>query len=261
MGEAVLGFAPQRDSDTSLGLVGAFLALSVFLHGVGFAALSRYAEQRRLEEANRPIELVMFEVEPPKPPPPPPPKEDPKPEPPKPKPPVKVATVEEPPSPKERTPPPPNEPPPPEAAAKPVPLVVGISLSSTTEAGGFAAPVGNTLYGKTSDKAVAPSEVKPYSAPKYTPIYQADTAPEAINPVKIPYPEEARKAGVEGTVAISLTVDLNGNVVGARVLSGPGSGLNEAALEAIRRFKFKPATKNGEAVSTTITWSYRFYLN
>ncbi|HYI02469.1 TonB family protein [Hyalangium sp.] len=249
---------PRRSSQWALG----FVVVSLALHGVGLLALSRMKE-RTHSVAQKPVELVMVEVQ--KPPPPPPPKEEPKPpEPPKVKPPkpppVKVAVAEKPPPPPpEQAPPPPNEPPP--EPTKPVPLVVGISLSSTTSAGGFAAPVGNTAYGKVDNKAKAPSEVKEYAAPKYTPIYQVDSEPKVLSEVKIPYPEEARRAGVEGTVTLSITVDPDGKVVAAKIVSGPGYGLNEAARDAIKRFRFKPAIKGGEAVSTEMKYAYTFLLD
>jgi protein TonB len=209
------------------------------------------------------VELVMVEVQKPLPPPP---KEEPKPPPPpKPRavvkpPPVKVAEAPKPPPPQQEAPPPPNEPPP-QQPPKPVPLVVGLSLSSTTSAGTFAAPVGNTAYGKVADRAADPKEVKAYTAPKYTPIYQVDSEPRVASEVKIPYPEEARRAGIEGTVTLSITVDFEGKVVAAKVLSGPGYGLNEAAREAIRRFRFKPAIKAGEPVSTEMKYAYTFLLD
>jgi protein TonB len=242
-----------------------FLLVSLGVHGVGFFLLSRVAERTPLV-VQRPVELVMVEVR--KPPPPPPP-EEPRPEPPpRPKlapkpPPVKVAQAEKPPPPPppEAAPPPPNDAPPPERPSKPVPLVVGISMSSTTSAGGFAAPVGNTVYGKTGDRAVDPKEVKAYSAPKYVPVYQVDTEPTVASEVKIPYPDEARRAGIEGTVTLSITVDHEGRVVKAVILSGPGYGLNESARDALLRFRFKPAVKNGESVSTEMKYSYTFLLD
>jgi protein TonB len=142
-----------------------------------------------------------------------------------------------------------------------VPLVVGISMSSTTSAGGFAAPVGNTTYGQVASRATDPKEVKAYSAPKYTPIYQVDSEPRVMSEVKIPYPDEARRAGIEGTVTLSITVDNEGRVVAAKIVKGQGYGLDEAALTAIRRFRFKPAVKNGEAVSTEMKYSYTFLLD
>ncbi|NPC85706.1 TonB family protein, partial [Pyxidicoccus fallax] len=173
---------------------------------------------------------------------------------------LKVAEAPRPlPPPPVDAPPPPNETPPP--AAKPAPLVVGMTMSSTTSGGSFAAPVGNTLYGRTADRAKAPQEVKAYSAPKYTPIYQVDREPELANEVKIPYPEEARRAGIEGTVTLAITIDNEGRVVAVKVINGPGYGLNEAARDAIRRFRFKPAIKGGEAVSTEMKYSYTFLLD
>ena len=263
MSELVLddrAWAPPRRGGNGL-LVG-FVAGSLALHGLGLVVLHTRPAERPAPQ--RPVELVMVEVK--KPPPPPEVKDEPKPEPPPPPkvrarpPPVKVAEAPKPlPPPPVDAPPPPNETPPP--AAKPAPLVVGLSMSSTTSAGSFAAPVGNTLYGRTADRAKPPQEVKAYSAPKYTPIYQVDREPELSSEVKIPYPDDARRAGIEGTVTLSITVDLEGRVVSARVLNGPGHGLNEAARNAILRFRFRPAIKGGEPVSTEMKYSYTFLLD
>src|SRR6185295_8936074 len=100
-------------------------------------------------------------------------------------------------------------------------------------------------------KAPNPAEVQAYKAPKYVPPGGADSDPVVDGEVKIPYPEEAKRAQIEGTVRLRITVDLDGRVVEVKVLSGPGYGLDEAARDAIKRFKFKPAMKGGEAVSTT----------
>lgn len=251
---------PRRSS----GAAWAFVLVSLTLHAVALYALSHVTD-RPAPAYVKPVELVMVEVQ--KPPPPPEKKEEPKPPPPKPKPavkppPIKVAEAPKPlPPPPTQAPPPPNPAPPPPTPSKPVPLVVGISMSSTTSAGGFAAPVGNTAYGKTADKATEAKEVKAYSAPKYTPIYQVDSAPSVLTDVKIPYPPEARRAGIEGSVTLSITVDTEGHVVAAKVLNGPGYGLNEAALEAVKRFRFKPAIKGGEAVSTELKYTYTFLLD
>ncbi|ATB45260.1 energy transducer TonB [Corallococcus macrosporus] len=252
--------------DRSLAVVGVFLFVSLGIHVGGFWALGEGVDRSR-PAPKRPVELVMVEVQ--KPPPPPPPVEEPKPEPPKPPPPkpravkpppVKVAEAPRPlPPPPVDAPPPPNETPPP--SAKPAPLVVGMTLSSTTSAGGFAAAVGNTLYGRTGPTAKAPKEVKAYSAPRYAPIYQVDSEPTVASEVKIPYPEEARRAGVEGTVTLSIAISHEGKVTAVKILKGPGYGLNEAARDAIRRFRFRPAIKGGEPVSTEMKYSYTFLLD
>lgn len=257
MSQAVQDSAVSIRRPNPLGAVLVFIVFSLLFHGAGFVALSRM-EDRETFTVQKPVELVMVEVERP-PPPPPEVKEEPKPVPKAKPPPIKVAATEKPPPPPENAPPPPNDTPPPEA--KPAPLLVGISLSSTTSAGTFNAPVGNTAYGKAPDKAPQPGEVQKYSAPKYVAIYQVDTEPSVASEVKIPYPDEARRAGVEGTVRLSITVDFTGKVLNVKVLSGPGYGLNEAARDAIRRFRFKPAVKNGEPVSTEMKYAYTFLLD
>jgi protein TonB len=167
---------------------------------------------------------------------------------------VKVAEVK----------PPPLEPPPPtqEAPKEEVkPVMIGISMDSTVSTGAIAAPVGNTAMGAMPTKAPNPENVQPYKAPKYVPPGAADSDPVVDHEAKIPYPEEAKRAQIEGTVRLRITVDTEGKVVEAKVISGPGYGLDEAAREAIKRFKFKPAMKGGEAVSTTITYNYTFLLD
>ena len=243
---------PRRYDPTPF--LAATLILSFGLHTAYVVQLSGSISSMA---ANKPIEMVMVTVEPPKPPPPPPEEKEPeKPPPPKPPPPkIKVAMVK----------PPPEEPPPPNKEApkeEPLPLFIpGLKLENTIAGGSFAAPIGNTNMGSLNGKAPNPEEVKPYKAPKYVPPGGADSDPVMENEVKIPYPEEAKKAGVEGTVRLRITVDFEGRVVEVKVLSGPGYGLDEAAREAIRRFKFRPAMKAGEAVSTTITYNYTFLLD
>src|SRR5262249_11951108 len=61
-------------------------------------------------------------------------------------------------------PPPPNDTPPPETK-EPPPVVVGLTLRSTTTAGSFDAPVGNTLVGKAPDKATNPANAAPLPVP------------------------------------------------------------------------------------------------
>jgi len=65
-------------------------------------------------------------------------------------------------------PPPPNAAPPP-GTPKSAPVRIGVSMSSTTAAGGFAAPVGNSLYGKSPAKAEDPATVQPHRSDRYAP--------------------------------------------------------------------------------------------
>ena len=248
---------PRRQDRTWL-IVVAVVVASLLLHLTAFRGLSAWARWNTTQRAiNQPIEVEMDEVQPPPPPPPAP--EPAKPDPPRRPPPVKVARVEKP-APVEKTPPPPSEPAPAEPPKPAPPLVVGISMSSTTTAGTFAAPVGNTSYGKIAAKAEDAPRVQSYRAPNYVPAYQVDRAPQVATEVKIPYPEDAKRAGIEGQVVLSVRIDAAGEVLSVKVLSGPGYGLNEAAAEAVRRFKWTPATKKGEPVETEVKYTYTFLL-
>jgi len=248
----------NRRQDRTMLILGVGLFFSISLHAGGL--LWADAQKIKAKAILKPIVVEFIPVEPPKPPEPPEP-EKPKPvEPPKPKvPPVKLAVVKPPPV----EPPPPLEEaePPKEPPKDPPPLIVGMKMSSTTTAGTFAAPVGNTAYGQMPKAAPSPTEAKPYYAPKYVPPGAADSDPQVDSEFKIPYPDEARRAGIEGTVRLRIVVDNEGRVVNAQILNGPGYGLNDAAMNAIKKFKFKPAMKGGEAVSTSFVYNYTFLLD
>src|SRR4030088_3215278 len=75
----------------------------------------------------------------------------------------------------------------------------------------------------------------------------SDVTPPALKSrVEAPYPPEALKARAEGTVGIEVDIDENGSVVGARVIGPAGRGFDEAALAAVRQFKFEPAMQGGK---------------
>lgn len=75
------------------------------------------------------------------------------------------------------------------------------------------------------------------------------TAPVVLNRVEAVIPEIAKKARVGGIVIIEATIDEEGRVIAAKVLKGLPFGLSEAALEAVRQWTFRPATKDGEPVA------------
>jgi TonB family protein len=79
-----------------------------------------------------------------------------------------------------------------------------------------------------------------------------------VDPV---YPQAALDAGVEGTVVLNVFIDAAGNVQHVHVVSSPGYGLDQAALEAARQFKFKPATDDGEPIASQVLYEQRFIIN
>jgi protein TonB len=241
-------------------------ALSLVVHGAAFLLLSRVETVHLARSENVAVEIV--DVAPP--PPPPPPKD----EPPAPAP-RRVAKVtplapppDAPPPPRNRpeAPPPPNEPPPPDAKppTQSAPVRIGISMSSATQGGGFAAPVGNTLYGQAPRVAPDPAEVKPYRAEKYVPPTQVTVLPKPIGECAVApsdYPEEASRLGVEGVVVLMLSIDETGKIVDARVVDDPGHGMGPAAAALVRRgCRFEPGRVGGTTVATSLRYKVRFEL-
>lgn len=249
---------PRSERDTPWVIL-ALVAASLLGHALTIWLMP----ERRPEPKTSRVELVEFKVNEPPPPPPPKVEEPPPPEPPPPPPKPKIkpppVTVEAPPPPVE-APPPPNDTPPPPTDAPPPLIVAGISMSSTSEAGNIAVPVGNTAYGK-ADKAVDPSQVKAYAAPRYVPPGGADVEPQPAEAITSDYyPPEAKAAEVEGIVACRVYIEPDGTVSKVVVIKGPGYGLNEAAVDKLRRTKWKPAMKNGQPVGTDIIFNFRFEL-
>ncbi len=78
--------------------------------------------------------------------------------------------------------------------------------------------------------------------------------PEAINSPQPTYPRDALRDGVSGEVTVSFTVNADGSVSGAAVVSSnPRRVFDGAALEAIRKWKFEPP---GEPVSGKKTFAF-----
>ncbi len=136
--------------------------------------------------------------------------------------------------------------------------VFGITMDSTIPNAAFVVPPGNSSFGPAK-KLV--DEVKPLGGSKFAAPGSADSEPSVLGEVKVEYPPEAKLNDIDGVVRLRVTTDERGAVTSVVVISGPGYGLDEAAREALKRFRFKPATKAGEPVGYTFTYSYRFELD
>ncbi|HEY1160839.1 MAG TPA: energy transducer TonB [Terracidiphilus sp.] len=86
------------------------------------------------------------------------------------------------------------------------------------------------------------------------------TAPVPLNNVEAEFSDEARRAKYQGICLISLIVDAQGNPQNPRVVRTLGMGLDEKALEAVRKYKFKPAMKGNTPVPVMITVEVNFRL-
>jgi TonB family protein len=76
-----------------------------------------------------------------------------------------------------------------------------------------------------------------------------DTKPVRLHAPAPQYTEAARANRTQGSVILRVLVNEDGNVTAVRIVRGLPDGLTEQAIDAARRSKFKPAMKDGKAVT------------
>lgn len=94
-------------------------------------------------------------------------------------------------------------------------------------------------------------------------IFQAGhgvSAPVLLYKVEPEYSEEARKAKYQGIVILNVVVDTTGHAVESRVVRSLGLGLDEKAIEAVKKWKFKPGYKDGKPVAVIAQIEVNFRL-
>ena len=94
----------------------------------------------------------------------------------------------------------------------------------------------------------------------YAPGVRGVTVPEVLYSPEPSFSDEARKAKHQGIVQLLLVVGKDGRPYGIRVGQTLGMGLDEKAIEAVRLWRFRPATLNGQPVATQIAIQVEFHL-
>jgi TonB family protein len=86
------------------------------------------------------------------------------------------------------------------------------------------------------------------------------SAPRIIYDPDPLYSEEARKAKYQGTVVLWAVIGSNGRPQELRVARALGLGLDQQAIEAVRKWRFEPAMKDGHPVAVQINIEVNFRL-
>ena len=116
-------------------------------------------------------------------------------------------------------------------------------LSELAEAGGA-----NLPSGAPAPQAAIPPEPAPG-------LLESPSVLTRVDPV---YPDAARRAGIEGTVELEVSIDATGKVTDVEVARGLPFGLSEAAVGAVRRWTWKPARTASGPVASRKTVRVRF---
>jgi periplasmic protein TonB len=86
-------------------------------------------------------------------------------------------------------------------------------------------------------------------------------APDLVRRIEPVYPEAARRARLEGLVVLDAIIAVNGEIEDVRVVKSAGPLFDSAAADAVRLWKYRPATLNGRAVRVLLTVSVSFRLH
>jgi TonB family protein len=134
-------------------------------------------------------------------------------------------------------------------------LIATVSLLAFVSCGtGEKAP--DQTPGQVTSPGIADQE------PGIDDVIQADEFPTPTKTVNPKYPEEARKSGLEATIWLKVLVNKEGRVV-KTVVSQPTEAtapLEQAAVDAIRQWTFKPATARNQPVSIWVSIPVKFKL-
>ena len=137
----------------------------------------------------------------------------------------------------------PDDPEPLEVAEVEMPEIEGVDISDlldvppAPEAGGFPAGQPGPMW--------VEGDVKP---------------PQKLDAPTPRYTEEARKARVQGVVILQAVIDALGNVADLKVVKGLPEGLDQSALTAVKDWKFRPATLDGQPVPVYYNLTIAFSL-
>ncbi len=139
--------------------------------------------------------------------------------------------------------------------------VFGASRNSYTDesvgAEGVAAKKGNTLA-KAADKTVL-LDSDADALPTPTEEYLVSQMPTVLTEVRPAYPKEAREKELEGSVVMDILIDAQGKVRDISVVDGDPL-FRPGAVEALRKFLFRPAMVDGKSVAVRIRYSLKFQL-
>jgi TonB family protein len=95
-----------------------------------------------------------------------------------------------------------------------------------------------------------------YNEIKFYRVYEKP--PKLLNKPKIEYPEQAKKMKLEGTVHVEIDIDSAGNVYDLRIVKSINKIFNEAAIDAAKNLRFKPAEMYGKPISVRTVWPVIF---
>ena len=84
--------------------------------------------------------------------------------------------------------------------------------------------------------------------------------PRLLREIKADYSDAARRQHIEGEVVLEIIVRRDGTVGDVKMLRRLGAGLDERAVQAVRQWRFAPATRRGSPVDVVVEVAVDFRL-
>ena len=117
---------------------------------------------------------------------------------------------------------------------------------------------GESSAGELQQMSSAANIAPPLPPPARIKVGGDVKSPVLISSVMPIYPSMAKSSGIAGNVVLQASISPAGIVVATKVLSGPPV-LRQAAVDAVRRWKYRPAMLNGDPVAVDITVTMAFH--
>jgi len=132
----------------------------------------------------------------------------------------------------------------------PAPLPFGLDVTKLPVTGGGSAVTCGSPEGTSGDAAVKSSSQNGISRPAVL-----------LQSAPVEYPSWALQQGIEGRVVVRMLVDEQGRVAEAYVAKTSGySSLDEAAVAAVKKYRFLPALKNGKPIKRWVEQEFLFKI-
>jgi TonB family protein len=142
---------------------------------------------------------------------------------------------------------------------KPVREVFGVSRKAQTDSEStVVVKKGNNLNKEEDDKILNKDD--PDSLPQATEEFLITSMPRAINEIRPEYPRWAKEKKISGSVIFEILIDGRGDVRDAKLVKGLHPELDKLGLEAMLKFKFKPAYIEKETTAVRIKYAIRYVL-
>jgi protein TonB len=92
-------------------------------------------------------------------------------------------------------------------------------------------------------------------------LWAALENPVPVRTVKPDYPRELHSQGVTGVVMVKCAIDSQGNVTETSVTKSSNEAFDKPAMDAVKKWKFKPARQDGNPVAIAVTIPIKFVLD